>query len=95
MNKTMLPTIASHCPAGTSTYTVLQYAQEIKHSELWKLFPDFYFFNEKNIADADVDADAHTQKDLLALTGGTMRRTLPTMKLQSRLFTTFVMSTQR
>ena len=33
MNKTMLPTIASHCPAGTSTYTVLQYAQEIKHSE--------------------------------------------------------------
>jgi len=31
MNKTMLPTIASHCPGGTSVYTVLQYAQEIKH----------------------------------------------------------------
>ena len=33
MNKTMLPTIASHCPGGTSVYTVLQYAQEIKHSK--------------------------------------------------------------
>ena len=54
----MLPTIASHCPAGTSTYTVLQYAQEIKHSELGKLFPCFYFYNEKNIADADGDAHA-------------------------------------
>ena len=43
MNKTMLPTIASHCPAGTSTYTVLQYAQEIKHSEFGKIFADFYF----------------------------------------------------
>jgi len=46
MNKTMLPTIASHCPAGTSTYTVLQYAQEIKH----KRFAGLDWGNdEKNI----------------------------------------------
>ena len=38
MNKTMLPTIASHCPGGTSVYTVLQYAQEIKHSKMDCLF---------------------------------------------------------
>jgi len=31
MNETMVSTIASHTPAGTSTYTVLQYAQEVKH----------------------------------------------------------------
>merc|ERR1712080_507910 len=31
MNETMVPTIASHTPSGTSTYTVLQYAQEVKH----------------------------------------------------------------
>jgi len=31
MNKTMLPSVMSHLPSGTSTYTVLQYAQEIKH----------------------------------------------------------------
>jgi len=29
MNETMLPTIVQHLPAGTSTFTVLQYAQEI------------------------------------------------------------------
>jgi len=29
MNETMLPVIVDHLPAGTSTYTVLQYAQEI------------------------------------------------------------------
>jgi len=29
MNETMLPVIIDHLPAGTSTYTVLQYAQEI------------------------------------------------------------------
>merc|ERR1711953_826988 len=47
MNKTMLPTIASHCPAGTSPYTVLQYAQEIKH----KRFAGLDWGNdEKNIA---------------------------------------------
>jgi len=31
MNETMLSTIASHIPAGTSTYTILQYAQEVKN----------------------------------------------------------------
>jgi len=31
MNKTMMSTIASHCPSGTSSYAVLQYAQEVKH----------------------------------------------------------------
>merc|ERR1712121_434670 len=30
MNRTMLPSVVSHLPSGTSTYTVLQYAQEIK-----------------------------------------------------------------
>ena len=30
MNQTMMSTIASHIPAGTSTYTILHYAQE-KH----------------------------------------------------------------
>jgi lysosomal acid lipase/cholesteryl ester hydrolase len=33
MNTTMLETIASHTPAGSSSYTVLQYAQGIQHSE--------------------------------------------------------------
>jgi len=47
MNKTMLPTIASHCPAGTSTYTVLQYAQEIKHKRFAGLD---WGSDEKNIA---------------------------------------------
>merc|ERR1712002_504640 len=31
MNKTMLPTIASHTPAGTSSFAILQYAQGVKH----------------------------------------------------------------
>jgi len=31
MNKTMMSTIASHIPAGTSSFTILQYAQEVKH----------------------------------------------------------------
>lgn len=31
MNQTMMSTIASHIPAGTSTYTILHYAQEIKN----------------------------------------------------------------
>lgn len=30
LNKTMLPTIMAHTPGGTSTYTILQYAQEIQ-----------------------------------------------------------------
>ena len=66
-----------------------------------KYLQTFTFYDEKNIADADADAhahahaDAHAQRDLLALTGGTMKRTLLTMELQSRLFTTFAMSTQR
>jgi len=47
MNKTMLPTIASHCPAGTSTYTVLQYAQEVKHKNFAGLD---WGSDEKNIA---------------------------------------------
>jgi len=31
LNKTMLPTVAAHCPAGVSVYTVLQYGQEYKY----------------------------------------------------------------
>jgi len=33
MNETMLETIASHIPAGTSTFTILQYAQEINSKD--------------------------------------------------------------
>jgi len=33
MNETMLPTIIQHLPAGTSTYTLLQYVQEINKKE--------------------------------------------------------------
>jgi len=47
MNKTMLPTIASHCPAGTSSYTVLQYAQEVKHKRFGGLD---WGSEEKNLA---------------------------------------------
>ena len=31
MNQTMMSTIASHIPAGTSSYTILHYAQEVKN----------------------------------------------------------------
>jgi lysosomal acid lipase/cholesteryl ester hydrolase len=31
MNATMMPSIVSHIPAGTSSYAILQFAQEIKH----------------------------------------------------------------
>ena len=39
MNRTMLPMMTGHYASGTSSYTVLQYAQGVKHSEfsLWKL----------------------------------------------------------
>ena len=30
LNKTMLNTLISHTPAGASTYTILQYAQQVK-----------------------------------------------------------------
>merc|ERR1711962_61227 len=30
LNKTMLPTVMSHLPSGTSTYTVLHYAQQVR-----------------------------------------------------------------
>lgn len=33
MNETMLPTIVQHYPAGTSTYTILHYAQGVKSGE--------------------------------------------------------------
>ena len=33
MNRTMLPVMTGHYASGTSSYTVLQYAQGVKHSE--------------------------------------------------------------
>ena len=33
MNETLLDTIVHHTPAGTSTFTVLQYAQEVTSGE--------------------------------------------------------------
>lgn len=47
MNKTMLPTIGQHCPAGTSTYTILQYAQGVKHKRFGGLD---WGSEEKNLA---------------------------------------------
>merc|ERR1719228_169864 len=37
MNKTMVPTIATHIPAGTSSYTVLQFGQGVKHKRFGAL----------------------------------------------------------
>ena len=34
MNRTMLPVMTGGYASGTSSYTVLQYAQGVKHSEL-------------------------------------------------------------
>lgn len=48
MNRTMLPVMTGHYASGTSSYTVLQYAQGMKHSELvpknqfLKLSPDTF-----------------------------------------------------
>ena len=33
MNSTMMATVASHIPAGTSSYTIIHYAQEVKYGE--------------------------------------------------------------
>ena len=33
MNATMMATVGSHIPAGTSSYTILHYAQEIKSGQ--------------------------------------------------------------
>ena len=33
MNSTMMATVASHIPAGTSSYTIIHYAQEIKDGQ--------------------------------------------------------------
>ena len=38
MNATMMSTVASHIPAGTSSYTVIHYAQEIKSGWFVELF---------------------------------------------------------
>merc|ERR1712080_203787 len=37
MNKTMVPTVATHIPAGTSSFTVLQYGQGVKHKRFGAL----------------------------------------------------------
>ncbi len=37
VNETLLETIVQHTPAGTSTYTVLQYAQEIPGKSCLKI----------------------------------------------------------
>jgi len=62
MNKTMLPTIAHHCPAGISTYTVLQYAQEYKH----KNYGGFdWGSDEKNMAHhGSVDPPVYNLKNV-------------------------------
>merc|ERR1719244_1078257 len=47
MNKTMMSTIASHCPSGTSSYAILQYAQEAKHKQFGAMD---WGTDERNIA---------------------------------------------
>ena len=51
MNATMISTIASHIPAGTSSFTVLHYAQEIQSSKnvrytYFAIFWHFYIQEE-------------------------------------------------